>query len=98
MWFSVPVSLHHLSCPRLHASLWRAELLTLPQMHLPNHASMPQSMLAHLQNLLSGMQLSQDVSMILLFIIILMSTNKSPTQRKLTKYVLNEWMNEQMCV
>ena len=36
--------------------------------------------------------------MILLFIIILMSTNKSPTQRKLTKYVLNEWMNEQMCV
>ena len=59
---------------------------------------MPQSMLAHLQNLLSGMQLSQDVLMILFFIIILMSTNKSPTQRKLTKYVLNEWMNEQMCV
>lgn len=55
-------------------------------------------MLAHLQNLLSGMQLSQDVLMILFFIIILMSTNKSPTQRKLTKYVLNEWMNEQMCV
>lgn len=53
-------------------------------------------MLAHLQNLLSGMQLSQDVLMILFFIIILMSTNKSPTQRKLTKYVLNERMNEQM--
>ena len=50
-------------------------------------------MLAHLQNLLSGMQLSQDVLMILFFIIILMSTNKSPTQRKLTKYVLNEWTN-----
>ena len=57
-------------------------------------SSMPQSMLAHLQNLLSGMQLSQDVLMILFFIIILMSTNKSPTQRKLTKYVLNERMNE----